>query len=898
MDALGALERKVIYTEASSIYEAIRLNQKVILLDSRSFMVYNTSHIHTAINIGGNRAFQRKFSQNQVPLDLLLCKLTNLENPTELRKLPIVVYDEFIDSVLNLIPGCFLFSLLTQLTLKFPVVFLLKGGFLGFQASFPELCWINTEKVAGEDFAEYYQCDCRLEQILDACLGYSSSSDFSKISASEYDILSASATSTHPTSISSISSISSKSTPSSFQIPSKEQFSGGISRTLSPDVPVDNRSRSIIEMKVDNTGSTLTRPSPILPHLILGSQEDANSSTICKRYGITHILNVSLEGSIPSHIPSQNFYQIPVNDNYTDLMTPYFKDAFAFIESAKAAHGRVLIHCSAGISRSPTLAIAYLMYSCRMKMHEAYDVVKSGRNSVAPNFNFLGQLLEFEHQLHDSGCSEASIPIDSTPTFDSPASSCSILSMSAEMQSSSMLKSGLHSSSLSLNLTPTSPKILSKKRERPTYLGLEATSSFAGVLGGSVGKSSLHCGGSVRPIPESGISPTEEKRSRVSALLSPTQSSNPLLPSPCTGLSKLEISSPLEEYRSLLSVSRAPSSFVPGHVLPGPESAIQILKFKPFLSSYTSLQTLKFEPCSTVMPPHPIQLTATLSPASILRLRRSSSTVGTARPTLLAQRRLSSHASAPPTPRPVSTDGSHPVYRSILHPHGAFRLPSNLPSTSSSRVRELSPSTPISQEPKLEYEQLQKCNANVVGNESFKSQVSPTGCSKFLSYCRKPSLPVNLLRSHSNESLNRSYIKSDKFQGCLISSSRCFNTSNLSRSAPSQRDIDLVFFGDQGYSNNSSHLFSLRRSLPVPGELTSSSPMDSKRFDPGQLPTNLKITNIATTMRLIPKGTSVDTSCRLQQQSFVQSSGSSSPSPSASHNSPHNSSSYSLFPIS
>lgn len=100
---------------------------------------------------------------------------------------------------------------------------------------------------------------------------------------------------------------------------------------FSPDVPVDNRSRSIIEMKVDNTGSTLTRPSPILPHLILGSQEDANSSTICKRYGITHILNVSLEGSIPSHIPSQNFYQIPVNDNYTDLMTPYFKDAFAFI---------------------------------------------------------------------------------------------------------------------------------------------------------------------------------------------------------------------------------------------------------------------------------------------------------------------------------------------------------------------------------------------------------------------------------------------------------------------------------------------------------------------------------------------------------------------------------------
>ncbi|TNN07536.1 Dual specificity protein phosphatase 8 [Schistosoma japonicum] len=867
MDARGVLERKVICTEAASIAEALRLNKKILLLDSRPFMVFHTSHINTAINIGGNRAFQRKFSQNQVPLDLLLCKLTNVENPTELQKLPIVVYDECIDSLSSIGAECFLFFLFTQLTLRFPVVFLLKGGFLGFQASFPELCWLNTEKVAGEDIAEYHQRDCILEQILDTCLGCLSGTDpFSEISVHKFGT-SSSANTTHPvyvplTAPATSSFISFKCNLVPSKMPSIDQFSTEVSKTLSPELPVDIRSRSIVEMKVESAGATLSRPSPILPHLILGSQEDANSPTICKIYGITHILNVSLEGSIPSHISKQNFYRIPVNDNYTDLMTPYFKNAFTFIDSVKSAHGRVLIHCSAGISRSPTLAIAYLMYSCRMKMHEAYAT---------------------------------------TSTFGSHAN------ISTESQSSSVLKSDPALSSFSFTLTPTSPKVSSKKRERPTYLGLEATSSFEGPLEGRAKKSSMPYGGLVKSIPDSGISPTEEKRSRVSALLSPTQSSSVLLPSPCTGLSKLEISSPLEEFRTLLSASRAPSSLSPGHFLPGPEPSLQMLKFRPFLSSSTSLQTLRFEPCSTVLPPHPIQLTTALSPASILRLRRSSSTVATVRPTLLAHRRLSSHASAPPTPRPVSTERSHVVYPSVLRGHESFHLPSYLSSTSSpSRVKVLSPSNPVSQEPKLEYEQLQKCDVNFDVNRSVETQVVSAKYLRFASYCQKrPNPLVNLLRSHSNENVNKNYLRNNKSQEHLITStSRCvnfsytYNSSNLSRSAPSQRDTDLVFFSDQGFTNSPSCLFSQCQSLPLPNELISSSLIESRKFDTGQSSANIRLTNVATAVRLLPQVAGADTSCRRQHQSFEQSSGSSSPSSSTGHNSPHNSSSYSLFPIS
>ena len=48
---------------------------------------------------------------------------------------------------------------------------------------------------------------------------------------------------------------------------------------------------------------------------------------------------------------------------------------FLFVDKVREANGCVLVHCLAGISRSPTLAIAYIMKHLNMSSDDAYRLV-------------------------------------------------------------------------------------------------------------------------------------------------------------------------------------------------------------------------------------------------------------------------------------------------------------------------------------------------------------------------------------------------------------------------------------------------------------------------------------------------------------------------------------------
>ncbi|KAH9259986.1 hypothetical protein BASA81_001747 [Batrachochytrium salamandrivorans] len=149
----------------------------------------------------------------------------------------------------------------------------------------------------------------------------------------------------------------------------------------------------------------------IIPRLFLGGIDAAMDHTNLGLLGISHVLTVAdeLVEFSPSGNPSaviKHHAVIPVFDTEDDVLLVYFDQALEYIHHCLTEPGRaVLVHCVAGVSRSATVVIAYLMKHHGMPLSVALAHTRQVRNVVQPNDGFMFQLDLFQHCRCD--CVEA-----------------------------------------------------------------------------------------------------------------------------------------------------------------------------------------------------------------------------------------------------------------------------------------------------------------------------------------------------------------------------------------------------------------------------------------------------------------------------------------------------------
>ncbi|KAG7517022.1 dual specificity phosphatase 10-like [Solea senegalensis] len=168
-----------------------------------------------------------------------------------------------------------------------------------------------------------------------------------------------------------------------------------LSLPLSSSLPASLSDESVMTPDAENAVI-----SPILPFLYLGNERDAQDLDLLLRLNIGYVVNVTTHLPLYHVNSGLRYKRLPATDNSKQNLRQYFEEVFEFIEEAYQSGQGVLVHCQAGVSRSATVVIAYLMKHTLMTMTDAYKYVRSRRPVVSPNLNFMGQLLEFERDLN------------------------------------------------------------------------------------------------------------------------------------------------------------------------------------------------------------------------------------------------------------------------------------------------------------------------------------------------------------------------------------------------------------------------------------------------------------------------------------------------------------------
>lgn len=137
--------------------------------------------------------------------------------------------------------------------------------------------------------------------------------------------------------------------------------------------------------------------SQITPTLFLSGAEAPLNAALVSQKGITLIINATLSHACPAY-PGVQCVRVPVPDLPSANLGTHFERVAERIHGNRA--GGTLVHCAAGMSRSPALVMAYLMRYRGVTLRQAHRWVQESRPYIRLNAGFWEQLLRYERLLY------------------------------------------------------------------------------------------------------------------------------------------------------------------------------------------------------------------------------------------------------------------------------------------------------------------------------------------------------------------------------------------------------------------------------------------------------------------------------------------------------------------
>ncbi|AYV82863.1 MAG: internalin-A precursor [Hyperionvirus sp.] len=131
------------------------------------------------------------------------------------------------------------------------------------------------------------------------------------------------------------------------------------------------------------------KPLKIIDNLYLGDHNSAKNIELLKKFKIIAIINIS--GGKMLFQSEIKYLRINMPDSDKSKITDHLDEAVKFI-SDHIKNGAVLVHCHAGMSRSPSFIVAYLARKNQMTVDDALLHVKKCRPAIRPKDKFIEEI--------------------------------------------------------------------------------------------------------------------------------------------------------------------------------------------------------------------------------------------------------------------------------------------------------------------------------------------------------------------------------------------------------------------------------------------------------------------------------------------------------------------------
>lgn len=147
--------------------------------------------------------------------------------------------------------------------------------------------------------------------------------------------------------------------------------------------------------KLERIGCSLSKYTR---YLYVGSYTSIMDHDVLRSNGITHILNVSCR-RVHQEAAGVKYLSLKVRDDWSEQIDEIFDIAIDFIEEARQANGACAVICTQGVSRSATIALAYMVSVECQSFEQALVELRKCRPIAAPNASFMRLLAAFERRV-------------------------------------------------------------------------------------------------------------------------------------------------------------------------------------------------------------------------------------------------------------------------------------------------------------------------------------------------------------------------------------------------------------------------------------------------------------------------------------------------------------------